>query len=47
MDPSYCPAHGFPSQDPLWPLSSQQWSSAHYSEPGLQAQGQHPTVSHH
>ncbi|XP_055248877.1 SH2B adapter protein 2 isoform X2 [Gorilla gorilla gorilla] len=33
MDPSYCPAHGFPSQDPLWPLSSQQWSSAHYSEP--------------
>ncbi|XP_077852629.1 SH2B adapter protein 2 isoform X3 [Macaca mulatta] len=34
MDPSYCPAHGFPSQDALWPLSSQQWSSAHYSEPG-------------
>uniref|UniRef100_A0A2K5MIX1 SH2B adapter protein 2 n=1 Tax=Cercocebus atys TaxID=9531 RepID=A0A2K5MIX1_CERAT len=33
MDPSYCPAHGFPSQDALWPLSSQQWSSAHYSEP--------------
>ncbi|XP_011786149.1 PREDICTED: SH2B adapter protein 2 [Colobus angolensis palliatus] len=33
MDPSYCPAHGFRSQDTLWPLSSQQWSSAHYSEP--------------
>ncbi|XP_023050253.1 SH2B adapter protein 2 isoform X2 [Piliocolobus tephrosceles] len=33
MDPSYCPARGFPSQDALWPLSSQQWSSAHYSEP--------------
>nr|XP_021528291.1 SH2B adapter protein 2 [Aotus nancymaae] len=33
MDLSYCSAHGFPSQDAPWPWSSQQWSSAHYSEP--------------
>uniref|UniRef100_A0A2K6TQ42 SH2B adaptor protein 2 n=1 Tax=Saimiri boliviensis boliviensis TaxID=39432 RepID=A0A2K6TQ42_SAIBB len=33
MDPSYCSAHGFPSQDPPWPWSSRQWSPAHYSEP--------------
>uniref|UniRef100_A0A8C8Z978 SH2B adapter protein 2 n=1 Tax=Prolemur simus TaxID=1328070 RepID=A0A8C8Z978_PROSS len=33
MDQSYCPAQGFPSEDPLWPLAAQQQSSAPHWEP--------------